>query len=219
MKRLPETKQLDAVLDLVGNSTIMSSLDMLKRGGKACLAGWLGGLAPIPDFNPLLQMASGVYLTFFGSFVFGTPGFPLSDVPLGDIARQIEQAAFKRNLLACSISRTSAKRTASWKRTRPAVKWWSYIASRSREDESLLCISTWPHGVTTPRSGSACGSARHLSAQHAAATDACEVWFPSSRHRDDRPPVDGLLYPSIGLKCSRPGIGDEGSTHRQKPYE
>jgi NADPH:quinone reductase len=27
-------------------------------------------------------MASGVYLTFFGSFVFGTPGFPLSDVPL-----------------------------------------------------------------------------------------------------------------------------------------
>jgi NADPH:quinone reductase-like Zn-dependent oxidoreductase len=95
VKRLPEAKQLDAVLDLVGNSTIMSSLDMLKRGGKACLAGWLGGLAPIPDFNPLLQMTSGVYLTFFGSFVFGTPGFPVSDVPLGDIARQIEQGRFK----------------------------------------------------------------------------------------------------------------------------
>src|SRR3954447_25937808 len=47
---------------------------------------WLGGLDPIPDFNPLLQMASGVYLTFFGSFVFGTPGFPLSDVPLQQIA-------------------------------------------------------------------------------------------------------------------------------------
>ncbi len=31
-------------------------------------------------------MASGVYLTFFGSFVFGTPGFPLSDVPLQQIA-------------------------------------------------------------------------------------------------------------------------------------
>jgi Zinc-binding dehydrogenase len=28
----------------------------------------------------------GVYLTFFGSFVFGTPGFPLSDVPLQQIA-------------------------------------------------------------------------------------------------------------------------------------
>ena len=73
-------------LPSVGNSTILDSLDMLRRGGTACLAGWLGGLAPIADFNPLLQMASGVYLTFFGSFVFGTPSFPLSDVPLQEIA-------------------------------------------------------------------------------------------------------------------------------------
>src|SRR5258706_1261551 len=85
-RRIAEAKQLDAVLDLVGNSTILDSLDMLRRGGRACLAGWLGGLAPIKDFNPLLQMSSGVYLTFFGSFVFGTPGFPLSDVPLQQIA-------------------------------------------------------------------------------------------------------------------------------------
>src|SRR3982074_2048702 len=34
-------KQIDAVLDLVGNSTILDSLDMLRRGGTACLAGWL----------------------------------------------------------------------------------------------------------------------------------------------------------------------------------
>ncbi|GBE64297.1 alcohol dehydrogenase [Mycobacterium sp. MFM001] len=87
--QIAEAKQIDAVLDLVGNSTILDSLDMLRRGGIACLAGWLGGLAPIADFNPLQQMASGVYLTFFGSFVFGTPGFPLSDVPLGEIARQV----------------------------------------------------------------------------------------------------------------------------------
>lgn len=89
--RLPETKKLDAVLDLVGNSTIVDSLNMLKRGGRACLAGWLGGLEPLRDFNPLLQMASGVHLTFLGSFVFGTPGFPLSDVPLQDIARQVAE--------------------------------------------------------------------------------------------------------------------------------
>jgi ABC-type amino acid transport substrate-binding protein len=47
---------------------------------------WLGGLDPIPDFNPLRQMSSGVHFSFFGSFVFGTPGFPLSDVPLQQIA-------------------------------------------------------------------------------------------------------------------------------------
>jgi NADPH:quinone reductase-like Zn-dependent oxidoreductase len=88
-KRVAEAKKIDAVLDLVGNSTILDSLSMLRRGGRACLAGWLGGLAPIADFNPLLQMASGVYLTFFGSFVFGTPGFPLSDVPLQKIAEDV----------------------------------------------------------------------------------------------------------------------------------
>jgi NADPH:quinone reductase len=85
---LAEAKQIDAVLDLVGNSTILDSLDMLRRGGTACLAGWLGGLEPIGDFNPLLRMPSGVNLNFFGSFVFGTPSFPLSDVPLQDIALQ-----------------------------------------------------------------------------------------------------------------------------------
>lgn len=86
---IAETKQIDAVLDLVGNSTILDSLDMLRRDGTACLAGWLGGLAPIGDFNPLLRLASGVNWSFFGSFVFGTPGFPLSDVPLQDIAAQV----------------------------------------------------------------------------------------------------------------------------------
>jgi NADPH:quinone reductase-like Zn-dependent oxidoreductase len=94
-KRIAETKRLDAVLDLVGNSTILDSLAMLRRGGRACLAGWLGGLAPIADFNPLLQMASGVYLTIIGSFVFGAPGFPLSDVPLQAIAGDVAAGRYK----------------------------------------------------------------------------------------------------------------------------
>jgi NADPH:quinone reductase-like Zn-dependent oxidoreductase len=84
-----------SVITSVGNSTILDSLALLRRGGRACLAGWLGGLAPIADFNPLLQMASGVYLTFFGSFVFGTLGFPLSDVPLQAIAADVEAARYR----------------------------------------------------------------------------------------------------------------------------
>jgi len=94
-KRIAERKHIDAVLDLVGNSTILDSLWMLRRGGRACLAGWLGGLDPIANFNPLLQMASGVYLTFFGSFVFGTPEFPLSDVPLQSIAEKVAAGRYK----------------------------------------------------------------------------------------------------------------------------
>ncbi len=95
LKNIPEAKRLDGILDLVGNSTILGSLDLLRRGGRACLAGWLGGLAPIHDFNPLLQMPSGVYLTFFGSFVFGQPGFPLSDVPLQQIANDVAAGRLK----------------------------------------------------------------------------------------------------------------------------
>ncbi len=87
--RLAEAGQVDAVLDLVGNSVVMDSLAIVRRGGRVCLAGFLGGLAPVPDFNPLLQMPSGVHFSFFGSFVFGTPQFPLSDVPLQDIARDV----------------------------------------------------------------------------------------------------------------------------------
>lgn len=94
-KRIAESKQIDAVLDLVGNSTLLDSLAMVRRDGKVCLAGWLGGLAPIADFNPLLQMPSGVDFTFFGSFVFGTPGFPFSDVPLQEIAADVEAGKFE----------------------------------------------------------------------------------------------------------------------------
>jgi NADPH:quinone reductase len=94
------------VLDHVGNSVVLDSLTMLRRGGRCCLAGWLGGLDPIPDFNPLLQMASGVYLTFFGSFVFGTSGFPLSDVPL----QQMAQDAAAGRLDVKPASRQAGKR-------------------------------------------------------------------------------------------------------------
>ncbi|KFY27527.1 hypothetical protein V493_03439 [Pseudogymnoascus sp. VKM F-4281 (FW-2241)] len=94
-ERLPETKSVDAILELVGNSVLLDSLTILKRGGHLCLAGFLGGLAPISDFNPLAQMPSGVHFSFFGSFVFGEPGFPLSDVPLQQIANDVAKGRFK----------------------------------------------------------------------------------------------------------------------------
>jgi NADPH2:quinone reductase len=86
---------VDAVLDLVGNSVVVDSLVSLRRGGRACEAGWLGGLAPIPSFNPMLQMPSGVHFSLFGSFVFGTPQFPLSEVPLQTIVERASSGAYK----------------------------------------------------------------------------------------------------------------------------
>ena len=43
----------------------------------------------------MAQLNSGVYLTFFAAFAFGTPGFPLSDVPLQEIAEKAASGRFK----------------------------------------------------------------------------------------------------------------------------
>jgi NADPH:quinone reductase len=93
--RILERKRIDAVLDLVGNSTLLDSLSMVRRGGRVCQAGFLGGLDPVASFNPLLQMPSGVHFSFFGSFVFGTPDFPLSDVPLQAMVDQVAAGRYK----------------------------------------------------------------------------------------------------------------------------
>jgi NADPH2:quinone reductase len=86
---------LDAVLELVGNSALLGSLSMLRRNGRLCLAGFVGGLAPVADFNPLLQMPSGVHFSFFGSFVFGLPAFPLSDIPFQTIVDRVAAGIYK----------------------------------------------------------------------------------------------------------------------------
>src|SRR6202012_1230173 len=56
---------VDAVLELVGNSTVVGSLTMVRRHGRLCLAGFLGGVDPIPRFMPRLQLPSGVHFSFF----------------------------------------------------------------------------------------------------------------------------------------------------------
>ena len=86
---------IDAVLELVGNTTVLDSLAMVRRGARVCEAGFLGGLGPMEGFNPLLQMPSGAHFSFFGSFVFGTPDFPLSDVPFQAIFDRVADGSYQ----------------------------------------------------------------------------------------------------------------------------
>ncbi len=87
---------IDAVLDIVGNSTILDSLAMTRADGKVCLVGFLGGGDPIPNFNPMTQMPSGVHLSFFASaFVFGSPDYPLTGIPFQDIVNRVGNGAYK----------------------------------------------------------------------------------------------------------------------------
>jgi len=56
----------DYVLDLVGTSTAVDSLRLVRRGGTVCVAGSLSGWV-IPDFEPVAMIASGTKLTAFHS--------------------------------------------------------------------------------------------------------------------------------------------------------
>jgi len=85
---------IDSVLDLVGNSTLLDSLGMVRKGGYVCNAGFLGGRDPL-EFNPLVQMPSGVNLNFFGSFMYGAKDFPLSSVPLQSIVDKVSVGTYK----------------------------------------------------------------------------------------------------------------------------
>lgn len=86
---------VDAVLELVGNSTVLGSLTMVRRHGRLCQAGFLGGLAPIPAFMPVAQLPSGVHFSFFGSFMFGTPDFPTSEIPVQTIVNRVEDGIYQ----------------------------------------------------------------------------------------------------------------------------
>lgn len=87
---------VDAVLELVGNSALRDSLKAVRPRGGVCLVGFLGGLEPIADFDPLLDLPSGVRLTTFASaFVLGDEYFPTTDVPLQQIVDKATSGVFQ----------------------------------------------------------------------------------------------------------------------------
>ncbi|KAL5323012.1 hypothetical protein ACEPPN_007538 [Leptodophora sp. 'Broadleaf-Isolate-01'] len=64
---------IDSILNLIGNGVILDSLAIVRRGGR---------------------MPTGVHFSFFGSFVYGTPRFPLSYVPLQRIANDVSAGRY-----------------------------------------------------------------------------------------------------------------------------
>ncbi|KAI0412548.1 GroES-like protein [Xylaria grammica] len=86
-----EGRKFDKTLNLIGNKVLLESIALTRSGGRMLQAGWLGGLEPVKDFNPMVQMESGVHFSLFHSKVLGTPGFELSNIPFLEIVRKIEQ--------------------------------------------------------------------------------------------------------------------------------
>jgi NADPH2:quinone reductase len=86
---------IDSVLDIVGNTTVLDSLAMLRRGGRVCLVGFLGGGGPLA-LEPVFQIPSGRHLSVFASaLVTGTAEFPLSEIPFQAIVDRVAGGSYK----------------------------------------------------------------------------------------------------------------------------
>jgi NADPH2:quinone reductase len=86
---------VDAVLDIVGNTTALDSTAMLRRGGRMCLVGFLGGGGPL-SLEPVFQIPSGRHVTVFASaLVTGTSEFPLSEIPFQAIVDRAAAGHYK----------------------------------------------------------------------------------------------------------------------------
>jgi NADPH:quinone reductase len=93
--RARHVQGIDGALDIVGNTTILDSLAMLRRGGQACLVGFLGGGGPLA-LEPVFQIPSGRHLSVFASaLVTGTPEFPLSEIPFQAIVARVADGTYR----------------------------------------------------------------------------------------------------------------------------
>lgn len=85
---------VDSVMDIIGNTTLLDSIKMVKISGYVCNAGFLGGGDPIL-FNPLKDMLPSVNLNFFASFMLGEKGFSLSNIPMQKMVHNAEVGLYK----------------------------------------------------------------------------------------------------------------------------
>jgi NADPH:quinone reductase len=86
---------IDAVLDIVGNTTVLDSLAMLRRGGEVCVVGFLGAGAPL-TLEPVFQIPSGTKLSVFASaLVTGSAEFPLAEIPFQDIVDRVAAGIYR----------------------------------------------------------------------------------------------------------------------------
>ncbi|MEJ2793417.1 zinc-binding dehydrogenase [Iodobacter sp. LRB] len=86
---------IDRVLDIVGNTTVLDSLAMLRRGGHVCELGFLGGGGPL-SLEPVFQIPSGRFLSVFASaIVTGSDEFPLAEIPFQDIVDRVATGVYQ----------------------------------------------------------------------------------------------------------------------------
>lgn len=84
----------DYVLDLVGTSTVVDSLRLVRRGGTVCVSGSLSGWL-LPDFEPIAMIPSGTRLTAFHSDTMKGGG---GAAALRRVVHEVEAGVYRPNV-------------------------------------------------------------------------------------------------------------------------
>jgi NADPH:quinone reductase len=85
---------IDGVLELLGDTTMLDSLRMVRKDGYVCMAGFLAGHTPVA-FEWVTSLPFGVHLNAFASFAFGTKEFPPSDIPMQLIVDRVADGTYQ----------------------------------------------------------------------------------------------------------------------------
>ena len=74
---------IDRVLELIGTTTLLDSLQATRRGGIVCMTGILGGNWTLSEFHPMEDVPTGVKLTSYSS--------ETSDISATQLQRYVSQ--------------------------------------------------------------------------------------------------------------------------------
>ncbi len=83
----------DRVLELVGTTTLLDSLQAVRRGGIVCMTGILGGEWVLPEFHPMGDVPTGVKLTSYAG-----ESSDLTPAQLQDYVSLVESGELKPKL-------------------------------------------------------------------------------------------------------------------------
>jgi NADPH:quinone reductase-like Zn-dependent oxidoreductase len=86
---------VDGVLELIGTTTLLDSLQCVRRRGIVCNTGILGNAWTMERFEPLVDIPSTVCLTVYGS---GTTSSARSTVALQEIVDGVANGRYRPNI-------------------------------------------------------------------------------------------------------------------------
>lgn len=86
---------IDGVLDIIGNSTMLDSIAMVKKDGRVCMAGFLGGHEPVPFDWITTNLIGGVQLNAIATYLLGTKDFPLAESPMQQFVDRVADGSYQ----------------------------------------------------------------------------------------------------------------------------